>query len=157
AWGCPLQAIVAAFGYDERTVATWQERAGTHCQAVHTATVTTQLMDLQQVQADEIRVKMQKRLVVWMAMALCVPTRLWRGGGVSPSRDKPLVRALARLVHACARFGPLLLVSDGLKGYGDAWQKAFRTPVYTGKRGHPKLLAWPEVVLGQMLKRYDKG
>ena len=28
AWGCPVQAIVAAFGLDERTVAAWQRRAG---------------------------------------------------------------------------------------------------------------------------------
>src|SRR2546421_917715 len=33
--GCPVQAIVAAFGLDERTVAAWQQRAGTHCQRVH--------------------------------------------------------------------------------------------------------------------------
>ena len=26
--GCPLQAIVAAFGLDERTLAAWQARAG---------------------------------------------------------------------------------------------------------------------------------
>lgn len=157
AWGCPLQAIVAAFDFDERTVAIWQERAGQHCQGVHTATVTAQAMDLQQVQADEIRVKMQKRLIVWMAMAICVPTRLWLGGVVRATRDKHLVRALARMVHACACLGPLLLVTDGLKSYVDAWQKAFRTPVYTGKRGHPRLLAWPGVVIGQMVKRYDKG
>ena len=156
-WGCPLQAIVAAFGFDERTVACWQERAGEHCQAVHAATVTAQPMDLQQVQADEIRVKMQKRLVVWMAMAICVPTRLWLAGVVSASRDKPLLRALAAQVKACACLEPLLLVTDGLNSYVDAWQKAFRTPVYTGKRGHPTLLAWPAIVIGQMLKRYDKG
>jgi len=157
AWGCPLQASVAAFGFDERTVANWQERAGRHCQAVHADLVTTQPMDLQQVQADEMRVKMQKRLIVWMAMTLCVPTRLWLGGVVSACRDKHLLRRLAAKVKACACFGPLLLVTDGLKSYGQAWQKAFRTKVYTGKRGHPKLLAWPAVVIGQMLKRYDKG
>ena len=28
AYGCPVQAIVVAFGIDERTVATWQQRAG---------------------------------------------------------------------------------------------------------------------------------
>jgi transposase-like protein len=28
AHGCPLQAIVVAFGYDERTVAAWFTRAG---------------------------------------------------------------------------------------------------------------------------------
>jgi transposase-like protein len=32
--GCPPQAIVAAYGLDERTVANWQERAGKHSQAV---------------------------------------------------------------------------------------------------------------------------
>ena len=35
AYGCPLQAIVAAFGIDERTVASWQQRAGERCQQVH--------------------------------------------------------------------------------------------------------------------------
>ncbi len=33
--GCPLQAIVAAFAVDERTVAAWQQRAGAQCQRVH--------------------------------------------------------------------------------------------------------------------------
>jgi transposase-like protein len=28
--GCPTQAIVAAFGVDERTVAAWQQQAGQH-------------------------------------------------------------------------------------------------------------------------------
>ncbi len=156
-YGCPLQAIVVAFGFDERTVADWQERAGAHCEVVHTAIVEATPMDLQQVQADEVRVKMQKRLVVWMAMALCAPTRLWLGGVVSTTRDKHLLRALANKVHSCARFGPLLLVTDGLASYIDAWRKAFRTPVHTGKPGHPTMLAWPGVVIGQMVKRYDKG
>lgn len=35
AYGCPVAAIVAAFGLDERTVASWQRRAGAHCQQVH--------------------------------------------------------------------------------------------------------------------------
>ena len=35
AHGCPLQAIVAAFGYDERTVAAWQAKAGAQCQQGH--------------------------------------------------------------------------------------------------------------------------
>ena len=34
AHGCPLQAIVVAFGFDERTVASWGARAGVHGQAV---------------------------------------------------------------------------------------------------------------------------
>ena len=34
-YGCPGQAIVAAFGFDERTVKDWWHKAGQHCQAVH--------------------------------------------------------------------------------------------------------------------------
>jgi transposase-like protein len=35
AYGCPMQAIVMAFGLDERTVVSWQERSGRHCKEVH--------------------------------------------------------------------------------------------------------------------------
>jgi DNA invertase Pin-like site-specific DNA recombinase len=30
-YGCPVQAIVAAFGLDERTVARWQRESGIQC------------------------------------------------------------------------------------------------------------------------------
>ena len=33
AYGCPVQAIVHAFGLDERTVAAWRDRAGALAQA----------------------------------------------------------------------------------------------------------------------------
>jgi len=39
--GCPTQAIVAAFGLDERTVAAWLHRAGGHAAWVHAAVVET--------------------------------------------------------------------------------------------------------------------
>jgi hypothetical protein len=39
AYGCPTQAIVHAYGLDERTVADWQKRAGKQCQRVHHALV----------------------------------------------------------------------------------------------------------------------
>ena len=32
AFGCPVQAIVQAYGLDERTVASWRDRAGKQCQ-----------------------------------------------------------------------------------------------------------------------------
>ena len=32
AYGCPVQAIVAAFGLDERTIAHWQRESGRQCQ-----------------------------------------------------------------------------------------------------------------------------
>jgi transposase-like protein len=34
-YGCPVQAIVKALGFDERTIARWRDRAGVHCQRVH--------------------------------------------------------------------------------------------------------------------------
>jgi hypothetical protein len=52
AYGCPIQAIVQAFGLDERTVASWRDRAGKHCQQVHQAVVHQGQLDLVQVQAD---------------------------------------------------------------------------------------------------------
>lgn len=52
--GCPLQAIVTAFGFDERTVGQWQARAGYHCQQVHQAIVEQGQVDLGHVQADYI-------------------------------------------------------------------------------------------------------
>src|SRR5262249_32658769 len=58
AHGCPLQAIVVAFGYDERTVAGWRGRAGVHGQAVQEHLVEPP-RDRGQVQADAIRVKTQ--------------------------------------------------------------------------------------------------
>ena len=58
AHGCPLQAIVVACGFDERTVASWAARAGIQGQAVQVHLVE-QPRDLGQVQADEIRVKTQ--------------------------------------------------------------------------------------------------
>src|SRR5258708_15608976 len=100
--GCPLQAIVVAFGYDERTVAGWVARGGDQGQAVEEHLVE-QPRDLGQVQADEIRVKKQGD-IVWMALAMMVKTRLWLGGEVSEQRDMPLIRRLiARLKRGAAR------------------------------------------------------
>src|SRR5216683_3012707 len=92
AHGCPLQAIVAAFGFDERTIADWWARSGRQGQAVHESLVE-QPRDLGQVQADELRVKKQGG-IVWMALAMMVKTRLWLGGEVSEQRDLPLIRRL---------------------------------------------------------------
>ncbi len=57
AYGCPKQAIVHAFGLDEITVADWQYRAGKHCEAVHKDKIEREELDLQHIQADEMRVK----------------------------------------------------------------------------------------------------
>ena len=77
AHGCPVQAIVAAFGFDERTVAAWWARSGRQGQAVQEYLVE-QPRDLGQVQADEIRVKKQGG-IVWMALAMMVQDALVAG------------------------------------------------------------------------------
>ena len=100
AHGCPVQAIVAAFGFDERTVADWWARSGRQGQAVQESLVE-QPRDLGQVQADELRVKKQGG-IVWMALAMMVKTRLWLGGEVSEQRDLPLIRRLIERVRRCA-------------------------------------------------------
>jgi hypothetical protein len=84
AYGCPLQAIVQAFGFDERTVNAWQSKAGAHGEQGHTALVTEPPMHLQQGQAHEIRVKWQPRLVVGMALALCADPPLAGRGRPCP-------------------------------------------------------------------------
>jgi hypothetical protein len=83
--GCPLQAIVAAFGFDERTVRAWQARAGEHCQEVQAYLVHQGQVALGHVQADELWVKLGSKCV-WMARARAVPRRWWLGGVISPRR-----------------------------------------------------------------------
>ncbi len=97
AYGCPIQAIVQAFELDERTVASWRNRAGKHCKQVHTALVQHGQLDLIHVQADEIRVK-GRQMVAWMGLAMMVSTRLWVAGVVSRTRDTSLAD---RLLRAC--------------------------------------------------------
>src|SRR3989440_5427820 len=88
-YGCPVQAIVHAFELDERTVASWRDRAGKHCKQVHHALVEQGQLDLVHVQADEIRVK-GHQLIAWMGLAMMVSTRLWLAGVVSLTRDRRL-------------------------------------------------------------------
>ena len=154
AYGCPVQAIVKAFGLDERTVANWWRRAGKQSQAVHEYQVERP-RNLGQVQADEIRVKKQGA-IVWMAMAMMVKTRLWLGGEVSEHRDMVLIRRLIERVRACALHRPLLFCTDGLSAYVRAIRETFRDPVPTGKSGRPRLHPWRHVLIAQVVKRYEQ-
>lgn len=152
AHGCPLQAIVVAFGFDERTVAAWFARAGTHTQGVQEHLVE-QPRELGQVQADEIRVKQQGK-ISWMALALAVGTRLWLAGEVSEQRNLGLVRRLLQRVRRCAARRPLLVCTDGFRAYPRAIREAFRDPCATGKPGRPCLRPWNHLYIAQVVKQY---
>jgi IS1 family transposase len=154
AYGCPVQAIVHAFGLDERTVAEWRDRAGQHCQRVHEAIVEQGQLDLVHVQADEIRVKGRK-MIAWMGLAMMVSTRLWLAGTVSMSRDKRLADALLEQVRRAAQvLRPLLVLTDGWSAYPGSIRRAFREKVKeTARRGRARLCIWPELHIGTVIKR----
>jgi transposase-like protein len=158
AYGCPIQAIVEAFGLDERTVQDWWQRAGKHSQAVHEQKVAQAKLDLQQVQADEIKVKTFLG-TVWMALAIMVSTRLWLGGVVSPQRNLDLIQVMANKIRNMALCHPLLLAVDGLASYVTAFRKAFRTawPRRKGEKGRPQLISWPNIAIVQVVKQRAAG
>ena len=157
AYGCPVQAIVQAFGLDERTVADWRDRAGQHCQQVHAALVEQGQLDLVHVQADEIRVKGRK-MIAWMGLAMMVSTRLWVAGTVQVSRDRGLADALLQQVRrAASLLRPLLVLTDGWSAYPGSIRRAFREKVKaTSGRGRACLQVWPDLHIGTVIKRTEK-
>jgi transposase-like protein len=116
--GCPVQAIVRVLGYDERTVADWLHRAGAHLEQVHQQQVRP--LALEHVQVDEIRLKLQG-MILWVAMAIMVGTRLWLGAAISEHRDKHLIRDIAETVRTWALPGALVIAFDGLAAYPKAF------------------------------------
>lgn len=151
--GCPLQAIVKAYGLDERTVAVWRERAGRHCERVHKAVVQQGQLELAHVQADEIRVK-GRQLVAWMGMAIRVGTRLWLGGVVSKQRNRGLADQLLGGVRACARTGcAVLVITDGWAAYPNAILRAFRSKVPRARElGRCRLQVWDSLGIATLVK-----
>src|SRR5690349_2520427 len=156
-YGCPVQAIVHAFGLDERTVAAWRDRAGIHCQKVHQEIVEQGQLDLMHVQADEIRVKGCK-MIAWMGLAMMVSTRLWLGGVVQLARDRGLADRLLSQVRRCAAcLRPLLVLTDGWAAYPGSIRRAFREKVkQTAGVGRACLQVWPELHIGTVIKRTEK-
>lgn len=151
--GCPVQAIVAAFGFDERTVASWELRAGQHCQGVHRHILQQGQVDLGHVQADELWVKMVGKRV-WMAMAIAIPSRLWLGGVISSRRDLVLITTLVQMVRSAASSPAILVCVDGLSSYVTAFLRVFRRRVITGHKGRPRLVLEEGLLLGQVVKEY---
>src|SRR6266568_3627246 len=157
AYGCPIQAIVQAFGLDERTVASWRDRAGKHCQEVHQAVVHQGQLDLLHVQADEIRVKGCK-MIAWMGLAMMVSTRLWLGGVVSLTRDRSLAdRLLAQVSACCQPLRALLVCTDGWNAYPNSIRRAFREKVKEiAGCGRACLRVWPQLCIAVVIKRTQK-
>jgi hypothetical protein len=156
AHGCPIPAIVAAFGIQRQTITAWMEAAGMHCAAIHRRLVC-QERALGTVQADEIRVRQQGG-VVWVALALMVSTRLWLGGAVGRTRDAALIARVLTWVKACALPAPLLVCVDGFAAYLKQIRRMARSPQPRGgKRGRCWLREWPGLVIGQVVKRRQAG
>ncbi len=161
AHGCPITAIVAAYGVQRQTVSDWLDAAGSQGEAVHRHLVC-QPRDLGAVQADEIRVRQQGRAgalwAAWLALAMVVTTRLWLGGVVSPRRDGALIARLCALVKACALPAPLVVCVDGFAAYVKQMRRMARSPLpRCGKRGRCRLVEWPGVVIGQVVKQRADG
>lgn len=128
---------------------------------LHRYTVGQSQLDLEQVQArpegTRIKVKAQG-ISYWMALAIMVSTRLWLGGVVSSKRDKALIQQLGEQIRAIARCRPLLLAVDGLASYVSVFQSVFRSPLPRfGRLGRPKLVAWPNIAIVQVVKQRTAG
>jgi transposase-like protein/IS1 family transposase len=157
AYGCPRQAIVHAFGLDERTVAAWQRRAGAHCKHVHMDIVQQGKVKSHHVQADEIRAK-RRKIIVWIALAMDATTRLWLAGTVSDHRDRTLIDLLMQRVHACCQtVHDLLVCTDGFAAYPNSIVRAFREKVkkHTGP-GRCNLEVWPDLCIATVIKHTKK-
>src|SRR5437763_6817550 len=157
AYGTSIQAIVHAFKLDERTVVKWRDRAGIHCESIHKEKVERGILDLIQVQADEIWVKM-RGAVLWVALAIMVPTRLWIAVEVSKKRDSNLTDNLMQQVRRCARsLCAILICTDGFAAYPRSIIKAFREKVKeTPGPGASKKVVWPRLYIGTVIKRTAK-
>jgi transposase-like protein/IS1 family transposase len=156
-WGCPIQAIVSTYKLDERTVAEWQVRAGLHCEKVHRDQIEQGKLDPKQAQADEMRIK-ARGVILWMAMAMVVPTRLWVAGVVSKTRDSNLIdRLMLQFRGCCKNLSPFLICTDGFAAYPKSILRAFREKgKKTSGPGRCCLEVWPDLHIGTVIKRTVK-
>jgi len=156
AYGCPLKAIEKAFGFHERTIKRWWELTGEHNRKMHAHLVGKSQLELEQVQADEIKAKGQGGHF-WIAMAMMARTRLWLGGAISPKRDLNLIQELANQLRQIALCREMLLAVDGLASYVKAFRRAFRTPFKGQKGGRHLLIPWQNIAIVQVVKQRTQG
>jgi hypothetical protein len=158
AYGCPVQAIVAALGIDERTVSAWRLKAGQYAAGVQQALVCQGQLDLGQVQGDEFYVRTQCG-GVWhpegARTAMSVFSRLLIWGAISIERNTTRVTQVVEQVKAAAApRRPLLWAVDGFGAWSSTILHHFRTPLHTGQPGRPRLVVWPHLHIVQVVKRY---
>jgi len=124
---------------------------------VHHAIVEQGRVEVEHVQADEIRVKGYK-LIAWMGWAIDVSTRLWLAGVVSVQRDTALADRLWQRVRACCQaVGALLVCTDGWAAYPNSIKRAFREKVKkTLGRGRACLEVWPQLCIATVIKHVKK-
>ena len=85
-----------------------------------------------------------------------VSTRLWLAGEVREQRDMTLMQRLIERVRRCAAPRPLLICPDGLVSSIRAIRETFRDPVHTGTGGRPWLRPWRQILIAQVVKRYER-
>jgi hypothetical protein len=111
----------------------------------------------QPIQADEIRARGRK-IMVWIALAMDVTTRLWLAGTMSQHRERTLIDRLLQQARACCQFVQGLLVStDGFAAYPKSIVRAFREKVKKqAGRGRWTLEAWPDLCIATVIKQTKK-
>ena len=74
--------------------------------------------------------------------------------GLSVRRDGVLIARLLASVKACAQPAPLLVCVDGFAAYVTQIKRMARSPEpRDGRRGRCRLIAWPGLVIAQVVKR----
>jgi IS1 family transposase len=111
----------------------------------------------QQIQADEIRAKGRK-IIVWLALAMDVTTRLWLAGTVSQQRDHTLTDRLFQHIRTCCQVvSGLLVCTDGFAAYPKSIVRAFREKVKKqAGPGRCSLEAWPDLCIATVIKHTKK-
>ena len=149
AYGCPVQAIVAAFQIDERTVWRWLNQAGKQCETVHEQLVSKGCLELGQIQADELKVKTYLG-TIWLAIVMQVKTRLWLGGSVDKQRGKALLKRVLSYAERSGIGGEVLIAVDGFNIYLEV------IPLIFAKSWdwlHGCWHGWQEVLIVQLMKQ----
>jgi hypothetical protein len=81
--------------------------------------------------------------------------RLWLGASVSQQRNEGLIGEIVQLVRETALARPLLICVDGLRSYISAIQTIFRSSLPARTRGRRRLIAWPDIHIGRVIKLYQ--